>query len=112
MIVLDADSIMTGRALVELVALMEKNPGVGLIQTAPRIVNGETLFARVQSFASRFTARSFRGLNYWQQHEGNFWATTPSSASSPSWITARCRSCRDANRSAAASSRTISSRPR
>ncbi len=74
MIVLDADSIMTGRALVQLVALMEKNPAVGLIQTAPRIVNGETLFARVQSFASRLYSPLFlAGLNYWQQHEGNFW---------------------------------------
>ncbi len=74
MIVLDADSIMTGRAMVELVALMEKNPQVGLIQTAPRIVNGETLFARVQSFASRLYSPLFlAGLNYWQQHEGNFW---------------------------------------
>jgi membrane glycosyltransferase len=74
MIVLDADSIMTGRALVQLVALMEKNPQVGLIQTAPRIVNGETLFARIQSFASRLYSPLFlAGLNYWQQHEGNFW---------------------------------------
>jgi len=74
MIVLDADSIMTGRALVELVALMEKNPAVGIIQTAPRIVNGETLFARLQSFASRLYSPLFlAGLNYWQQHEGNYW---------------------------------------
>jgi membrane glycosyltransferase len=74
MIVLDADSIMTGRALVQLVALMERNPQAGIIQTAPRIVNGETLFARVQSFASRLYSPVFlAGLNYWQQHEGNFW---------------------------------------
>jgi membrane glycosyltransferase len=74
MIVLDADSIMTGRALVQLVALMERNPAVGIIQTAPRIVNGETLFARVQSFASRLYSPLFlAGLNYWQQHEGNYW---------------------------------------
>ncbi len=74
MIVLDADSIMTGRALVQLVGLMEKNPQIGLIQTAPRIVNGETLFARIQSFASRLYSPLFlAGLNYWQQHEGNFW---------------------------------------
>lgn len=74
MIVLDADSIMTGRALVELVALMERNPAVGIIQTAPRIVNGETFFARVQSFASRLYSPLFlAGLNYWQQHEGNYW---------------------------------------
>jgi membrane glycosyltransferase len=74
MIVLDADSIMTGKALVQLVALMEKNPSTGIIQTAPRIVNGETLFARMQSFASRLYSPLFlAGLNYWQQHEGNFW---------------------------------------
>ncbi len=74
MIVLDADSIMTGRALVQLVALMERNPQVGIIQTAPRIVNGETLFARVQSFASRLYSPLFlSGLNYWQQHEANYW---------------------------------------
>ena len=74
MIVLDADSIMTGRALVQLVQLMERNPAAGIIQTAPRIVNGETLFARVQSFASRLYSPLFlAGLNYWQQHEGNYW---------------------------------------
>ncbi|HVS50929.1 MAG TPA: glucans biosynthesis glucosyltransferase MdoH [Opitutaceae bacterium] len=74
MIVLDADSIMTGRALVQLVQLMEKNPQVGIIQTAPRIVNGETLFARLQSFSSRLYSPLFlAGLNYWQQHEGNYW---------------------------------------
>jgi membrane glycosyltransferase len=74
MIVLDADSIMTGKALVQLVALMERNPQVGIIQTAPRIVNGETMFARVQSFASRLYSPLFlAGLNYWQQHEGNYW---------------------------------------
>lgn len=74
MVVLDADSIMTGRALVEMVALMEKNPGAGIIQTAPRIVNGETLYARLQSFANRVYSPLFlAGLNYWQQHEGNYW---------------------------------------
>lgn len=74
MVVLDADSIMTGRALVQLVALMEKNPGAGIIQTAPRIVNGETLYARLQSFGNRVYSPLFlAGLNYWQQHEGNYW---------------------------------------
>ena len=37
-------------------------------------MNGETLFARVQSFASRLYSPLFlAGLNYWQQHEGNYW---------------------------------------
>ena len=74
MVVLDADSIMTGRALVRLAALMEKNPQVGIIQTAPRIVQGESLYARLQSFANRLYSPLFlAGLNYWQQHEGNYW---------------------------------------
>jgi membrane glycosyltransferase len=38
------------------------------------VVNGETLFARVQSFGSRLHGALFlTGLNYWQQHEGNYW---------------------------------------
>jgi len=74
MVVLDADSIMTGQALVQLVAQMQKNPGAGIIQTAPRIVNGATLYARLQSFANRVYSPLFlAGLNYWQQHEGNYW---------------------------------------
>jgi membrane glycosyltransferase len=74
MVVLDADSLMTGRSLVRLVAMMEKNPGVGIIQTAPRIVNGRTLYARLQQFANRLYSPLFlAGLNYWQQHEGNYW---------------------------------------
>ncbi|HXA13734.1 MAG TPA: glucans biosynthesis glucosyltransferase MdoH, partial [Opitutaceae bacterium] len=74
MVVLDADSIMTGRALVQLVAMMEKNPHVGIIQTAPRIVNGATLYARLQSFANRLYSPLFlAGLNYWQQGDGNYW---------------------------------------
>ena len=74
MVVLDADSLMTGRALTRLVALMEKNSRVGIIQTAPRIVNGETLYARLQAFSNRLYSPLFlAGTNYWQQHEGNYW---------------------------------------
>jgi len=74
MVVLDADSVMTGRALTRLVGLMERNPSAGIIQTAPRIIRGETLYARLQSFANRLYSPLFlAGLNYWQQHEANYW---------------------------------------
>ncbi|HTJ79286.1 MAG TPA: glucans biosynthesis glucosyltransferase MdoH [Rariglobus sp.] len=74
MVVLDADSIMSGEAIVKLVAMMEKNPQAGLIQTAPRLVYGESLYARLQQFANRLYSPIFlAGLNYWQQHEGNYW---------------------------------------
>ncbi len=74
MVVLDADSVMTGRALTTLVEMMEDNPAVGIIQTAPRVVRGETLYSRLQSFANRlYSPLYLAGLNYWQQHEGNYW---------------------------------------
>jgi membrane glycosyltransferase len=74
MVVLDADSIMSGDAIVKLVAMMEKNPQTGLIQTAPRLVYGESLYARMQQFANRLYSPIFlAGLNYWQQQDGNYW---------------------------------------
>ena len=74
MVVLDADSVMTGKALTTLVAMMEDNPSVGIIQTAPRVVRGETLYSRLQSFANRlYSPLYLAGLNYWQQNEGNYW---------------------------------------
>lgn len=74
MVVLDADSVMSGDAIVKLVRLMERNPGAGIIQTVPRLVNGETIFARLQQFASRLYGPIFAaGLNFWQQGEANYW---------------------------------------
>ncbi|TAG27329.1 MAG: glucans biosynthesis glucosyltransferase MdoH, partial [Verrucomicrobia bacterium] len=74
MVVLDADSIVTGEAIVKLVRLMERNSGVGIVQTVPRLVGGETIFARLQQFASRLYGPMFAtGLNFWQQGEANYW---------------------------------------
>lgn len=74
MVVLDADSIMTGSAIAALTRMMERNPGVGLIQAVPRLVNGETIFARMQQFASRLYGPIFTaGSNYWHLSEANYW---------------------------------------
>lgn len=74
MIVMDADSIMTGQAILTLIRLMQKNKEAGIIQTAPRIANGETIFARMQQFASRAYGPIFQaGLDYWQASVGNYW---------------------------------------
>ncbi|MDI1251157.1 MAG: glucans biosynthesis glucosyltransferase MdoH [Lacunisphaera sp.] len=74
MAVLDADSIMTGESLIKLVAMMERNPKVGILQTAPRVVNGVTLYSRLQQFSNRLYSPLFlAGLNYWHQGESNFW---------------------------------------
>lgn len=74
MVVLDADSIMSGGAVARLVRLMERNPGVGLIQAVPALANAETILARLQQFASRlYGPVASAGMNYWQLGESNYW---------------------------------------
>lgn len=74
MIVLDADSIMDGTSLVDMVRLMQREPGVGMIQTSPAIVNAESMFARVQQFSSRLYGPMFTaGLSAYQLGEAAYW---------------------------------------
>ena len=73
-IVFDADSVMRGSTIVDLVKMMEAHPNVGLIQTVPSLMNAESLFGRIQQFANRCYAPVFiAGLNYWSQDVGNYW---------------------------------------
>ena len=73
-LVLDADSVMSGQTVCDLVRLMEAHPTAGLIQTAPYLVNGHSAFARFQQFANQLYGPLFSaGLNYWSQDGGNYW---------------------------------------
>ena len=74
MIVLDADSIMSGAALVDLARLMDAHPRVGIIQALPLPVGRDTLFARLIQFATRLSSPMLAsGLAYWQLGESNYW---------------------------------------
>lgn len=74
MVVLDADSVMSGDCLATMVRLMEANPGAGIIQTAPLAAGRETLYARMQQFATRVYGPLFTaGLHYWQLGESHYW---------------------------------------
>ena len=74
MIVLDADSVMSGKAVVTLARLMDANPQVGLLQTLPSPAGRETLFARLQQFAARLNSQMLSsGLAFWQLSESNYW---------------------------------------
>lgn len=74
MVVLDADSVMSGQTMARLAADMERHPQVGLIQTVPTVVGAATLFARWQQFASRlFGPISAAGMIWWAGSEGMFW---------------------------------------
>lgn len=74
MVVLDADSVMSGDCIATLVKLMEAHPRAGIIQTASQAVGHATLHARAQQFASRVTGRLFTlGMQFWQLGESHYW---------------------------------------
>ncbi len=74
MVVLDADSVMSGACLATLVRIANANPDAGIIQTAPRATGRDTPFARMQQFATRMYGPLFTaGLHYWQLGESHYW---------------------------------------
>ena len=74
MVVLDADSIMTGNALVTLVRLMEANAQIGILQSLPLPAGHETLFGRIIQFGSRLQSPMLSsGLAFWQLGDSNYW---------------------------------------
>lgn len=74
MLILDADSLMTGEVIVRLVSAMEKHPGVGLIQSLPAVVGGRTAFARMQQFGGRVYGPVMAyGVAWWHGAESNYW---------------------------------------
>ncbi len=74
MVVLDADSVMTGDCLCGPVRLMEANPNAGIIQSSPKASGMDTLYARCQQFATRVYGPLFTaGLHFWQLGESHYW---------------------------------------
>ncbi len=74
MLVLDADSVMSGQALVTLAQMMDEHPDVGILQALPLLAGRETLFARLLQFAVRLNGPVFAaGLTFWQLGESNYW---------------------------------------
>ncbi len=74
MLVLDADSLMCGRAIVALSDAMAQDPSAGLIQSFPTLFGAQSVFARVQQFSNRiYGAALAEGLAKWTGREGNYW---------------------------------------
>ncbi|MFI4913955.1 MAG: glucans biosynthesis glucosyltransferase MdoH [Steroidobacterales bacterium] len=74
MVVLDADSIMSGQALVQLAQLMEAHAEIGILQALPLLAGRDTLFARMIQFAVRLNGPMFAtGLAFWQLGDSNYW---------------------------------------
>jgi membrane glycosyltransferase len=74
MLVLDADSVMSGQALVTLARAMEAHPQIGILQSLPVSVGRETLFGRLIQFGSRLQSPMLSsGLAWWQAGDSNYW---------------------------------------
>jgi membrane glycosyltransferase len=74
MVVLDADSTMSGETLVTLARAMAADPKAGIIQTVPLLHRRKTLFARMQQFAGRIYGPVIAaGLAAWHGRDGNYW---------------------------------------
>ncbi|WP_420405651.1 glucans biosynthesis glucosyltransferase MdoH [Nisaea sp.] len=74
MIVLDADSVMSGEAVLRLVRLMQQNPRVGILQTLVTGMPASSAFARMFQFGMRHGMRSYTtGSAWWQGPDGPYW---------------------------------------
>ncbi|HFD14997.1 MAG TPA: glucans biosynthesis glucosyltransferase MdoH [Rhodospirillales bacterium] len=73
-LVLDADSLMSARTVAALVARMDADPGLGLLQVPPRLARGRTLFARLLQFAGElYGPLAAAGTAFWAMDSGNYW---------------------------------------
>jgi membrane glycosyltransferase len=112
-IILDADSVMSGEAIVRLAAAMSAHPDVGLTQTLLIIVNGTSLFARMQQFAGRvYGPLIAHGIAWSHGAEANYWGHNAMIRTVAFASQAGLPTLRGPNRSADTSSATILSRPR
>lgn len=74
MVVLDADSVMSGETIRALSLRMEADPKLALIQTMPVLIGGESIFARLTQFAGRvYGPMVARGVAAWSGNTGNYW---------------------------------------
>lgn len=74
MIVYDADSLMAGQTIHELIDRMDADPKLGILQVPPRPVNRTSLFARLQQYAAAIYGPIFgTGLRIWTDDDGNYW---------------------------------------
>ncbi|PSL19065.1 glucans biosynthesis glucosyltransferase MdoH [Shimia abyssi] len=74
MVVLDADSLMSGAAIRSLADELAADSEAGLIQSFPSLIGSETLFGRMQQFSNAVYGWLLaEGLTTWAQREGNYW---------------------------------------
>ncbi|MDT8856404.1 glucans biosynthesis glucosyltransferase MdoH [Paracoccaceae bacterium Fryx2] len=73
-LILDADSLMEGETILEMIRRMEAEPRLGLLQTVPKVVRARARFGRAMQFSAAFFSPVYaRGLAMMQGDTGPFW---------------------------------------
>ncbi len=71
---LDADSLMPGREIVKLVAIMQAHPRIGILQSLVTGTPSASAFARIFQFGMRHAMRSYTiGHAWWNGDCGPYW---------------------------------------
>ena len=74
MVALDADSLMSGAAILDLVRIMQADPGIGIVQGLVVGLPATSVFARMFQFGMRHGMRSYTVGQAWWTHDcGPFW---------------------------------------
>ena len=74
MLPLDADSVMSGDAIVKLVRMMQAHPKIGILQSLVVGMPSQSAFARIFQFGMRHGMRSYTmGQAWWVGDCGPFW---------------------------------------
>ncbi len=74
MVVFDADSVMSGQAILRLVRNMQANPRIGILQTLAVGLPTSSPFGRIMQFGMRQGMRPYTvGSAWWQGPAGPFW---------------------------------------
>ena len=74
MLTLDADSVMDGGTLVEMLHRSAADPHIGILQVPPQPVNRTSFFARSQQFAASLYGGVFNsGFSAWTHLDGNYY---------------------------------------
>jgi membrane glycosyltransferase len=73
-LILDADSLMTGATMAEMIRRIDADPALGLLQSPPTVIRARSRFGRAMQFAAAMHGHAFgRGLAILQGRSGPFW---------------------------------------
>ncbi len=74
MLTLDADSVMAGGTIIEMVHRAAAQDDIGILQVPPQPVNRNSLFARCQQYAASVYGEVFNvGFGHWTHLDGNYY---------------------------------------